>query len=69
MKKEVFYAKYANTPLGERFKIITFDATSPIEGMTLCDIYQEVKALDDKLRKDEIRRQKIIDSAEHSLTL
>jgi hypothetical protein len=60
MKLHEFYAKYADTPLGERFRIITNASNNHITGMALNDIYQELKAIDDKLRDDEIRREQLL---------
>ena len=64
MKKYTFYQKYANTPINKRFKVLTSAYNSDIFGMTLNDIYQEIKAIDDKLREDEIRREKLLENVE-----
>ena len=60
MEKHIFYQKYANTPLGERFHILSNAYNSPIMGMTLNDIYQEIKKIDEKLLDDEIRRDELL---------
>jgi hypothetical protein len=64
MKKEQFYLRYANLPLNERFKLLSNAANSPVEGMTLDDVYKEIKAIDNKLRNDEIRREELLKEVE-----
>ena len=67
MKKEKFYQKYANLPMDKRFNLLSNDFTSPVLGMTLNDIYQEIKKIDDKLREDEIRREELLKEVEKYL--
>ena len=67
MKKEEFYAKYANTPLEARLACLSNAYNDTLSGMTLSDVYKEISAIDDKLRSDEIRREKLLDSAQHHL--
>ncbi len=69
MKKEVFYKEYANTPLGYRCKVLTLDERSPIAGMSLQSISIELHKIDDKLRKDEIRRADLLKGYEMYLAL
>lgn len=64
MKKHEFYAKYADTPLGDRFHWLTLAHNSPIFRMTLHEIYLEIKEIDDRLREDEIRREKLLREVE-----
>jgi len=67
MQDNIFYLKYANVPLEKRFKIISNDFTSQICGMTLNDVYQEVKVIDDKIRNETIRKQHLLDEVEQYL--
>ena len=67
MKKEEFYKRIANVPIGDRFEILSNDFTSPVLGMTLQGVYKEIKAIDDKLRKDEIRREELLKAIEKFL--
>ncbi len=60
MKDHEFYQKYANTPLGERLELLSNDFTSPLLGMTLNAVYQEIKGIDDKIRPDIIRKEKLL---------
>lgn len=65
MKTHEFFHKYANMPLAEREKIIKHDRYgSNIEPITLSKIYHEVKAIEDKIRDDVIRREELISQAE-----
>jgi len=61
MKKEKFYHKFANTPLSDRDKILNF---SELGSKTLRDFYIEIKNIDDKLRKDEIYRERLLKEVE-----
>ena len=67
MKKEEFYKRIANVPIGDRFEILSNDFTSPVLGMTLQGVYKEIKAIDGKLRKDEIRREELLKAIEKFL--
>ena len=67
MKKHIFYQKYANTPLGERVKLLSNASNSPLLGMTLNDVYSEIHNIDNKLRNDEIRRDKLLEDVEKFL--
>ena len=67
MKQHEFYRKYANVPIINRFVILSNDYSSPILGLTLSGIYNEIKAIDDKLRTDEIRREKLLEAVEKYL--
>ncbi len=68
MRKHIFYGKYANTPLSDRDSVLTEDARSDIQGMTLHDIYIEIQEIDNKLRSDEIRRDELLRDVEPFLT-
>lgn len=61
MKKEQFYKAYANTPLENRFRIISF-----LKGgtMTLTSIYKQIKELDDDMRPKIIQQEKLLRLAE-----
>lgn len=65
MKDYEFYRKYANIPLGERFKIANL---TELGVMSLHDIYLEVHAIDDKIRNDVIRKEKLIRIFEEAIT-
>lgn len=57
MKDYQFYQKYANLPLSERFHIINFGEL----GLMSADLlYKEIKEIDDKIRPDIIRKEKLI---------
>jgi hypothetical protein len=58
MKDYEFYRKFANTPLNERDIVIKGNYNE--EKLTLNDIYTEIKAIDDKIRPDEIRKQRLL---------
>ena len=67
MKSEEFYAKYANMPLEDRkivvggaFTISRNSKMDIIYGMNSNDIYKEIHAIDDKIRDDIIRKDKLI---------
>ena len=64
MEKTEFYQKFANTPITKRYIILSLDNTSPIFGMTLLQIYNELNFIDNKLREDEIRRKKLLEAVE-----
>ena len=64
MKIHEFYLKYANTPLKKRFELLSNAYNSPLLGMTLASVYKELKIIDDKLRKDEIRREELLEEVE-----
>ena len=61
MKKEEFYRKYANTPLEKRH------VPNLLFGMSLYGVYAEIKAIDDKILEDEIRREKLLSAVEKFL--
>ena len=67
MKSHEFYQKYANAPLSKRFGLLSNDSDSPLSGMTLRDVYKEIKKIDVKLRSDEIRREKLLEAVERFL--
>ena len=69
MKKEEFYQRYANTTIGKRFALLSNAYNSPLLGMTLNSVYEEIKEIDDKLRSDEIRREELLQAVEKFLTL
>lgn len=52
-----FFHKYANTPLGERYKMLDFHKLGT---HTLSTIYQRIKELEDKMRPDVIERDKLL---------
>ena len=62
METHEFYRKYANTPLDKRFKILSNDFTNLLNGMTLNGVYQEIKTIDDKIRPDIIRKEKLLEA-------
>ena len=65
MKSHIFHRKYANTPLPDRVKIITYDRYGcTINPITLSEIYQRVKDIEDKIRPDIIELEKLLDRAE-----
>jgi len=68
MKIHEFYQKYANTPMEKRFSLLSNDYSSILLGKTLSNVYEEIKAIDDKLRPDEIRREKLLEAVEKFLT-
>ena len=61
MKKEEFYKKYANTPIGNRYEAINIIKYGLL---TLAGIYKRIKEIDDELRPTEIERQKLLNIAE-----
>jgi len=67
MQKHHFYARFANTPLGERDKLLSGRIDSILHGMTLQDVNQEIKAIDDKIRDDVIRQEKLLRAVEEPL--
>ena len=67
MKKHEFYQKYANIPISKRLELLSNDYSSPLLGMTLNSVYQEIKKIDDKLRNDEIRRESLLREVEKFL--
>ena len=76
MKDNEFYAKYANMPLEDRkivvggaFTISRNSKMDIIYGMNANDIYTEIKSIDDKIRPDIIRKQKLIQAFEEFLIL
>ena len=58
MKDFESYRKYANTPLNERDIVIKGNYSK--EKLTLNDIYTEVHAIDDKIRPDIIRKERLL---------
>ena len=58
MKDHEFYQKYANMPLGMRQTEILIDEV--VEYSTPNKIYLEVKEIDDKIRKDIFRKERLI---------
>jgi len=68
MKLHEFYSKYANVPLTDRFMLLSNDYSSPLMGMTLTDVYHEIRFIDDKLLADELRREKLLEAVGEFLT-
>ena len=66
MKAHIFYSKFANTPMKKRYKVLS-NTDSILLGMTLNDVYDEISKIDDKLRKDEIRRYELLREVEKHL--
>ena len=64
MKKHDFYRLYDNVPLQKRY--IIFDVTPHfiLAGMTLNTVYEEIRAIDDELLENKIRRQQLLDAVE-----
>ncbi len=58
MKKHEFYAKYANTPLGER------DVPFKDSHATLNIIYKDMKMHDEAIRTEELAQKNKIELAE-----
>jgi len=54
MKSHEFYSKYANTPLPQRDKVILNG------GITLNQLYVEMKEIDDRIRPDVIRKDTLL---------
>ena len=61
MKDFEFYRKYANEPLLKRNILIEGIDGEPT---TLNLIYKEIHAIDDKIRTDVIRKNKLLQSAD-----
>jgi hypothetical protein len=68
MERHEFCRKFANVPLGKRDELLSNDYRSPLFEMTLADVYREIQAIDDKLRKDEVRREELLRAIEKFLT-
>ena len=69
MKIHQFFSKYANTPLSDRLKLIKQNRYGGnIDEITLNTIYKELKAIEDKIRPDVIRRDELLEIAEGFLT-
>ena len=64
MKDYEFYQFYANIPFEERYKLLSNDYTRPVLGMTLDGVYKEIKDIDDKIRGDLIRKEKLLSAIE-----
>ena len=67
MKDYIFYRKYANVPLKKRFGLLSNDYTSPLLGMTLDNVYKEIHDIDNKIRNDIIRKEKLLKAVEKFL--
>lgn len=65
MKDYEFYRRYANTPLSDRTTLLSNDHTSSLLGMTLNDVYQEIHKIDDRIRPDIIRKEKLLSAVEN----
>jgi hypothetical protein len=57
MQKNEFYFKYANCKLDDKLKILNFNELGM---MTLNDVFTEIKKIDDKIRPDIIRQEKLL---------
>jgi len=64
MKDYEFYAKIANVPLDKRCSCLSNDFTSPVLGMTLHQVYLEIKTIDDMTRDVLIRKNKLLEAVE-----
>lgn len=60
MQRHQFHAKFANTPLSERSKILNFNK---YHDLTLNLIYERIKAIEDHIRPYEIEMQKLLEPA------
>jgi hypothetical protein len=60
MRLHEFYLQFYNTPIKDRFKVLDFNELGI---MTLNTLYEEVSKIEDKIRPDKIRQQKLIDNA------
>lgn len=60
MKSHEFYQTYANTPLGDRDKPFRVGQVAT----TLQKIYKELKQIEDKIRPEVIRKEKLLTMAE-----
>jgi hypothetical protein len=61
MKIEMFYQKFANTPLSDRFSVIDFNEG----GMkTLNDIYQQLKKYDEAIRPFLLKQERLLKLAD-----
>ena len=67
MTTQEFLAKYANTPLDDRDKILDFDDLS-IGTLTLNSVYYEINRLEEFMRPMRIRQEKILKAVEPFLT-
>lgn len=57
MKIHEFFQKYSNTPLDNRFNIVSI---ADLGLMTLSDVYKELSAIEDEIRPYVIREQKLL---------
>lgn len=64
MQGKDFYQKYSELALSKRFILLSNDFTDILNGKTLNDVYQEIKAIDDKIRPDIIRKQKLVEAVD-----
>ena len=64
MKDYEFYTKIANVPLDKRCTLLSNDFTSPVLGMTLHQVYLEIKTIDDMTRDVLIRKNKLLEAVE-----
>ena len=69
MKKEDFYRKYANLPLEKRMILIPDGSETFPKGLTLNQVYQQISYIDDKIRNDEIERERLLRVAANSKLL
>ena len=60
MKLHEFFEKFANTPIDKRFQILTFDVTSPIQDMSLLQIYESLELLEVEIRSKRTRQEEIL---------
>ena len=61
MKEEEFYRKYANTPLGKRYDIISFEKSGK---MTINDVYVQMIKLGDQIRPLNIEQEELLKLAD-----
>lgn len=57
MKAHEFFAKYANTPLGDRFTILDFNKAGIA---TLNSVYEEMKMLEDAMLPLRVREEQLL---------
>ena len=60
MKKHIFYKKYSNMPLNDRYQILSYETGL----MTLSDVYSQIKKLDNEMRPKKIEQDELLQIAE-----
>ncbi len=68
MQSHEFYQKFANTPLKERYAVLSNVSTNPLFRMCLIDVFYEVRKIEDKIRPDIIKKEKLLSAVENLWT-